>query len=101
MFDLANGYCCGGTLGSLIETADGKFHILSNFHVLAADVDAGDNQMYAMPGQPVIHPALIDVSCNASRAEEVATLSLFGDPLNPLTSSAIIDAASRGSKGPS
>ena len=92
MFDLANGYCCGGTLGSLIQSGD-KIYILSNFHVLAADVVEGGNGLYAQAGQPVIHPALIDVSCDASRAEEVATLSLFGDPLKPLPNSAIIDAA--------
>ena len=30
--DLANGYCCGGTLGSLVNIG-GQPHILSNYHV--------------------------------------------------------------------
>jgi len=31
-YDLANGYCCGGTLGSLIQIGQQKY-ILSNYHV--------------------------------------------------------------------
>src|SRR5215204_28305 len=38
--DLANGYCCGGTLGSLVLIA-GQQHILSNYHVLEADTVSG------------------------------------------------------------
>ncbi len=32
-YDLANGFCCGGTLGSLIQIGGNKY-ILSNYHVL-------------------------------------------------------------------
>src|SRR6185503_19418106 len=35
--DLANGYCGGGTLGSLIRIG-GVQYILSNYHVLEADI---------------------------------------------------------------
>src|SRR5688572_2655015 len=34
--DLANGYCCAGTLGSLIQIG-GAQYILSNRHVFAGD----------------------------------------------------------------
>lgn len=72
--DLANGYCCGGTLGSLI-TKGGKQYILSNYHVLEADIVSGGNNLVATAGDPVIQPGLIDVSCNANNAQNVATLS--------------------------
>jgi hypothetical protein len=72
-YDLANGYCCGGTLGSLIQKG-GKQYILSNYHVLEADFEAGGNGIVAQTGDPVIQPGLIDVSCNANNAQEVATL---------------------------
>jgi hypothetical protein len=71
--DLANGYCCGGTLGSLILIG-GEQHILSNYHVLEADKVAGGNGIVAQTGDPVIQPALIDVGCNANNAQTVATL---------------------------
>jgi hypothetical protein len=71
--DIANGYCCGGTLGSLISINEVK-HILSNYHVLEADIVAGGNGIVANTGDPVIQPGLIDVSCNASAASTVATL---------------------------
>lgn len=92
-YDLANGYCCGGTLGSLIRFSDGSLHILSNFHVLAADTEPGGNGNIAMDEDPVIHPALIDVSCDASSAREIALLSDYADPLNPKSGSKVIDAA--------
>lgn len=71
--DLANGYCCGGTLGSLIQ-ANGVQYILSNYHVLEADIVPGGNQTVAATGDPVIQPGLIDVACNANGAQNVATL---------------------------
>jgi hypothetical protein len=71
--DLANGYCCGGTLGSLVQIG-GEQYILSNYHVLEADITAGGNGITAQTGDPVIQPALIDVGCNAANAQTVATL---------------------------
>ncbi|HSH38984.1 MAG TPA: hypothetical protein VK993_09375, partial [Chthoniobacterales bacterium] len=73
-YDLANGYCCGGTLGSLVSI-DGAPYILSNYHVLEADTVSGGNQRTALAGDPVIQPGLIDVSCVAENAQNVATLS--------------------------
>ncbi len=73
-YDLANGYCCGGTLGSLVKIGSTQY-ILSNYHVLEADIVSGGNSRVAQAGDPVIQPALIDVSCNANNAQNVATLS--------------------------
>jgi hypothetical protein len=73
--DLANGYCCGGTLGSLIKKNDGSLHILSNYHVLEADIVSGGNGTTAQSGQYVIQPGLIDINCNAATGQNVAKLS--------------------------
>ncbi|MDD3642244.1 MAG: hypothetical protein PHQ19_02110 [Candidatus Krumholzibacteria bacterium] len=72
-YDLANGYCCGGTLGSLIQVGSQK-RILSNYHVFEADIVLGDNNKAAATGDYIIQPGLIDVSCNAANAQNVATL---------------------------
>lgn len=72
-YDLANGYCCGGTLGSLVQKG-GTQYILSNYHVFMGDAVAGDNGRLAQAGDPVIQPGLIDVSCNANNAQNVANL---------------------------
>jgi len=71
--DLANGYCCGGTLGALIQVG-GQTRILSNYHVFEADIFNGGDGITARNGDPIIQPALIDVNCNAANAQEVATL---------------------------
>lgn len=71
--DLANGYCCGGTLGSLVSIG-GVQHILSNYHVFEADIVPGGNNTVATTGDPIIQPGLIDVNCTASNAQTVATL---------------------------
>lgn len=79
-YDLANGYCCGGTLGSLIQIGGTKY-VLSNYHVLYADIVNGGNNRTAQPGDPVIQPGLIDVGCNAGNAQNVATLVNNGGSL--------------------
>lgn len=71
--DLANGYCCGGTLGALIQVG-GQQRILSNYHVFEADIVNGGNGTTAQTGNFIIQPALIDVGCNANSAQNVATL---------------------------
>ena len=71
--DVANGYCCGGTLGSLVLIG-GKQHILSNYHVLEADKVPGGNNTVATTGDAVIQPGLIDINCNAANGQTVATL---------------------------
>jgi len=72
-YDLANGYCCGGTLGSLISVGGTK-RILSNYHVFEADIVSGGNGRVATTGDYIIQPGLIDVNCNAANAQNVATL---------------------------
>lgn len=72
-YDLANGYCCGGTLGSLVQF-DGNKYILSNYHVFESDIVAGGNNRVATTGDPIIQPGLIDVGCTAGNAQDVATL---------------------------
>jgi hypothetical protein len=71
--DSANGYCCGGTLGSLI-TVNGEQYILSNYHVFESDIVLGGNGIMAETGSSIIQPGLIDVGCNAASAQTVATL---------------------------
>ena len=72
-YDLANGYCCGGTLGSLVQI-NGAQYILSNYHVFESDIVDGGNGIVAETGDPIIQPGLIDVGCNAGSAQNVATL---------------------------
>jgi hypothetical protein len=71
--DLANGYCCGGTLGSIIQV-NGVQYVLSNFHVFESDIVSGGNGIVAQTGDNVIQPGLIDVGCVANNAQNVATL---------------------------
>lgn len=79
-YDLANGYCCGGTLGSLVQK-NGTKYVMSNYHVLYSDIVNGGNGRTAQPGDPVIQPGLIDVSCSASNAQDIATLVTNGGTL--------------------
>jgi len=65
--DLDNGYCCGGTLGSLVKKGT-TFYILSNYHVFYGDMTD------AVAGKDVIQPGLIDVNCSKSSAQIVAKL---------------------------
>jgi hypothetical protein len=81
-YDLANGYCCGGTLGSLVTVGDTQY-ILSNFHVFAGDVQVGGNNVFAEAGDPIVQPGLIDVGCNENNTQTVALLSSWADPLAP------------------
>jgi hypothetical protein len=74
-YDLANGYCCGGTLGSLVQKG-GVQYILSNYHVFESDIVSGGNGRVAQNGDPIIQPGLIDVACNAASAQNVGTLAL-------------------------
>lgn len=78
--DLANGYCCGGTLGSLVTDGTAQY-VLSNFHVLASDVTPGGNGIISQLGDSVIQPGLIDVGCNRNSAQIVATLSGWANPM--------------------
>lgn len=76
-YDLANGYCCSGTLGSLIHIGTTQY-ILSNYHVFWGDNVLGGNNRKATAGDPVIQPGMVDISCNANNAQNVANLSGSG-----------------------
>jgi hypothetical protein len=81
-YDLANGYCCGGTLGGLVQVGGTKY-ILSNWHVLYSDIVNGGNNRVAEGGDPVIQPGLIDVGCIAGggNTQVVGTLVNNGGSL--------------------
>jgi hypothetical protein len=79
-YDLANGYCCGGTFGSLVQKGGTKY-ILTNYHVLYADIVSGGNSRVATAGDAVIQPGLIDVNCTAANATNVGTLVTNGGSL--------------------
>src|ERR1051326_6019330 len=51
-YDLANGYCCSGTLGSLVHVGTTQY-VLSNYHVFWGDIVAGGNNRVATAGDPV------------------------------------------------
>jgi hypothetical protein len=75
--DLANGYCCGGTLGSLVQIVIGGTttqYVLSNYHVFESDIVYGTNMIIATEGDPIIQPGLIDVSCIENNAQRIANL---------------------------
>jgi hypothetical protein len=72
-YDLANGYCCGGTLGGLVRIGT-TLYILSAGHVLEGDTVLGGNHRTAQTGDPVIQPGLIDKQCNRYLAQTVGTL---------------------------
>ncbi|MDZ4806612.1 MAG: hypothetical protein SGI90_17300 [Candidatus Eisenbacteria bacterium] len=92
-YDLANGYCCGGTLGALVLKG-GTQYVLSNYHVLEADIVSGGNSRVATAGDPVIQPGMIDVSCNAANAQNVASLSGIKSLPNSNTDCAIASVLS-------
>ena len=80
--DVANGFCCSGTLGALVENAQGQF-ILSNAHVFAHDTLAStaDPDM-ATIGDPINQSGLIDVACQDRPSDYVASLSSLSS-INP------------------
>jgi len=81
--DLANGYCCGGTLGALV-TKGGTQYILSNSHVFAGDTDNNANDPdVSTIGDPIDQPGLIDVSCQKITNDFVANLSSLSTLINP------------------
>jgi hypothetical protein len=89
--DLANGYCCGGTLGSLVSSGSTQY-ILSNSHVFAGDVVNGGNGDQASIGDDIGQPGLIEVGCQASQTQIVADLSSLST-LYPPASTPNIDAS--------
>ena len=69
--DIANGFCCSGTLGALVQDANGQY-ILSNAHVFSQDINGPD---VAAIGDPINQSGLVDVQCENRPEDYVATLS--------------------------
>jgi hypothetical protein len=86
--DIANGFCCSGTLGSLVRDNRGLY-ILSNTHVFAGDSVDGGNDRVSRSGDAVSQPGLIDSGCQAAAADYVASLTAW-EQLGP---GAEVDAA--------
>ena len=80
--DLANGYCCSGTLGALVAKG-GTQYILSNSHVFAGDVVSGGNGRVAQIGDNVNQPGLVDINCNAANSQIVADVSTLSTTYPP------------------
>ena len=71
--DVFAGFCCGGTLGGLINVG-GQQRILSNYHVFEGDITPGGNGAVAATGDYIIQPGPPDVGCIAANSQNVATL---------------------------
>jgi len=89
--DLANGYCCSGTLGSLVQKG-GNQYILSNSHVLAGDVVSGGNGKVSQIGDDVMQPGYVDNNCSTSGVNIVADVSSLST-LYPPGSTPNVDCA--------
>jgi hypothetical protein len=71
--DSANRFCCGGTLGALVQIG-GQQYVVSNWHVFESDTVPGANNAVAKTGDAIIQPSLADVHCAPDETQTVATL---------------------------
>jgi hypothetical protein len=85
--DISRLYCCGGTLGALVQAGTTRY-ILSNNHVLA-ETNAGH------VGDPIIQPGLIDQNpvCARDTNDTVARLSSFKPISFKVGTTNLVDAA--------
>jgi len=72
--DVANGFCCSGTLGALV-TDGSKQYILSNTHVFAGDAVVGGNGKVAAIGDDINQAGLVDTGCQVNAGDMVADLT--------------------------
>ena len=89
--DIANGFCCSGTLGALVAKG-GTQYILSNSHVFAGDVVSGGNGRVAQIGDDVNQPGLVDNNCSSANTNIVADVSSLST-LYPPGSTPNVDCA--------
>jgi len=89
--DVANGYCCSGTLGALVQK-NGVQYILSNSHVLAGDVVSGGNGKVSAIGDDIMQPGYVDNNCSVTGSNIVADLSTLST-LYPPGSTPNVDCA--------
>jgi hypothetical protein len=85
--DVANGYCCSGTLGALVTDGRNQY-ILSNTHVFAGDAVVGGNGKVAAIGDDINQAGLVDTGCQVNANDMVADLTDWA-PFNQFN----IDAA--------
>lgn len=69
---IGNGYCCTGTLGSLVQDSSGNQYVLSNNHVMVTNNG----------GTIVVQPGLADTYCLAIGDQDVANLASYV-PISP------------------
>jgi hypothetical protein len=67
--DISFAFCCGGTLGSLVQDTNGTLYVLSNNHVLARTDQA-------TRGEDISQPGLIDNACQIPANGIVADLTV-------------------------
>ena len=89
--EIANGYCCGGTLGSLVHKGTTQY-ILSNSHVLCGDVVSGGNGRVSTIGDDITQPSIIEFGCSSTQTEVVADLSSLST-IYPPNSTPNVDCA--------
>src|SRR5262245_19860299 len=89
--DIANGFCCSGTLGALVHIGTTQY-ILSNSHVFAGDVVSGGNGRVAQIGDDINQPGLVDNGCSSGNTNIVADLSSLST-LYPPGSTPNVDCA--------
>src|SRR5262249_29488497 len=89
--DIANGFCCSGTLGSLVHIGTTQY-ILSNSHVFAGDVVSGGNGRVAQVGDDVNQPGLVDNNCSSANTNIVADVSTLST-LYPPNSTPNVDCS--------
>lgn len=63
-------FCCGGTLGALVQDTNGVRYVLSNNHVLS-------RSNFSQPGTAILQPSLLDTDCFIADSNIVAHLSAF------------------------
>lgn len=77
-------FCCGGTLGALLQDGSGKQYILSNNHVIG-------RVNRAVPDEGIVQPGLIDVGCAKLPADIVGYFTEYV-PIS-FNSNNLVDAA--------
>jgi hypothetical protein len=66
-------FCCGGTLGALVQIG-GQQYVLSNWHVFEDDFVPGGNNAVTTTGDAIVQPGLIDLNCAPGAGQAVASL---------------------------
>ena len=89
--EIANGFCCGGTLGSLVHKGTTQY-ILSNSHVLCGDVVSGGNGRVSTIGDDITQPSIIEFGCSSTQTQVVADLSSLST-IYPPNSTPNVDCA--------